>query len=50
MHANRTDRARKRGPFGAILIFGLVYLAALILIFAPEGSFDVRNVEVSQSP
>ena len=49
MHANRTARARKKGPIGAIMVFGLFYLAALVLIFAPEGSFVGRNVEMWQS-
>lgn len=48
MHANRTDRPRKKISLGAAMIFGLFYIAALVLIFAPEGTFGRHNAELWQ--
>lgn len=34
---------------GAIAVFVAVYLGALVIIFAPQGSFSSRNVSVETS-
>jgi hypothetical protein len=36
---NRT----RRTTFGAVLIFALVYLGALVFIFAPDGMLSTRT-------
>ena len=43
------ERPRKPLPLVAIIVFGMVYLGALVLIFAPEGSFGSRSAEVWQA-
>ncbi|MEO5620379.1 MAG: hypothetical protein ACOH2M_14825 [Cypionkella sp.] len=42
----------KRATFGAALVFGLAYVAALGFIFAPAGSLSTRTsvVQASSSP
>lgn len=42
---NRTapQPASRRVSYGALILFGLAYLGALAIIFAPEGSLSSRG-------
>lgn len=35
-------RPTRRAQYGALALFGLAYLGALIIIFAPEGTLSSR--------
>jgi hypothetical protein len=42
-HSIENNLASKR-RLGAIFIFALVYIGALVIIFAPQGSFTSKGV------
>ena len=52
MNRTITPRPSRRAPIGALILFGLAYIGALAIIFAPDGSLSTRSVigEASVSP
>lgn len=49
MSQTMLNPAPTKRRLGAILVFVAVYVGALVIIFAPQGSFSSKNVAVQTS-